>query len=203
MELLTRSGSHTFDDFCGLIRDDQKADLIDGVIYIASPESTEANCLFLWLASLMVDFAEVKDLGSVFGSRVAIRLDDRNGPEPDVLFVCKHRSDIVQKNHIDGPPDLVVEVVSPESVHRDYVTKRDLYQQFGIPEYWIIDEELDRIILHRLDRQGEYRVVRPRKGVLTSRAMPGFWLRIDWLWQETRPMKVTALAQLLGEDGEH
>lgn len=202
MELLTRSGSYTFDDFCATIRDDQKADLIDGVIYMASPESIEANDLFVWLLRLLADYADARDLGSVYGSRVAIRLDNRNGPEPDILFVRKDRSDIVQKNHIDGAPDLVVEVVSPESVHRDYVTKRDLYQQFGISEYWVIDEELNRVILYRLDRQGEYRVVRPRKGVLTSRAMPGFWLRIDWLWQETRPMKVTALAQLLGEDGE-
>jgi len=45
-----RTGPYTFDDFCEMVREDQKADLIDGVIYMASPENTEANDLFVWLS---------------------------------------------------------------------------------------------------------------------------------------------------------
>ncbi|MFN4261750.1 MAG: Uma2 family endonuclease, partial [Gemmataceae bacterium] len=82
-----RSGTFTYKDFRALIRDDQKADLIDGVIYVASPENTDANRLFGWLFSLMLDFADLKNLGLVLGSRVACRLDEHHAPEPDILFV--------------------------------------------------------------------------------------------------------------------
>src|SRR5206468_2321456 len=107
-----RTGPHTFDDFCLLVREDQKADLINGVIYMASPENTDANELFVWFVSLMYDFAQLRDLGKVYGSRVAFRPDDKNGPEPDIAFVRKKRLGRVKRGRVEGPPDLAVEIVS-------------------------------------------------------------------------------------------
>ena len=49
----------------------------------------------------------------------------------------------------------------------------------------------------RLDAGGKYKDVRPRKGVLRSEVLPGFWLRPEWLWQEPRPRKTDVLAELL------
>src|SRR5690349_21351419 len=69
-----RTGPYTFDDFCAMIREDQKADLIDGVIYMASPENTDDNKLFVWLITVMNLFARKRKLGQIFGSRVALRL---------------------------------------------------------------------------------------------------------------------------------
>ena len=77
----------TFNEFCFLVKDGEKADLIDGVIYMASPENTDANDLFVWLVSLMRFFVDAEDLGKIYGSRVAFRLTDTNSPEPDIAFV--------------------------------------------------------------------------------------------------------------------
>jgi Uma2 family endonuclease len=197
MKLVDRTGSYTFEDFCFLVNEDRKADLIDGVIYMASPENTDANKLFLWLAGLMDEYAEEKGLGEVFGSRVALRLNDRNGPEPDILFVRADRRHLIKRGHIDGPADLVVEIVSPDSVERDYVKKRRQYERFKVPEYWIIDEEEQKMTLLRLGPRGKYREVKPRKGELQSEALEGFWLRPEWLWQDPRPRKRDVLRQLL------
>jgi Uma2 family endonuclease len=199
MSIATRSGVYTFEDFCCLVKDGQKADLIDGVIYMASPESTEANDLFGWLFRLMGDFVEERDLGKVYGSRVAFRLAERQSPEPDIAFMRKERLHLVQRGHVDGPPDLAVEIVSPDSVERDYVAKREQYRQARVPEYWIVDEMERRVTLLRLTAGGAYREVGPRKGVLSSQALPGFWLRPEWLWQDPRPKKAAVLAELLKE----
>ena len=142
MKTMTRTGPYTFDDFCHLVRDGQKADLIDEGIYIASPESTGANDLFVWLLSLLKFFVQRQKSGKVFGSRVAFRLDTQNSPEPDIAFMRKERLDLVHRGYVDGPPDLAVEIVSPESVDRDYDTKRRQYEEAGVPEYWIVDELL-------------------------------------------------------------
>jgi Uma2 family endonuclease len=192
----TRSGPITFEDFCVIIKPEQKADLIDGVIFMASPESLDANDLFLWLVSLIRDFVEDRQLGKVYGSRVAFRLGPKHGPEPDIGFVRQDRLHLSRKTFFDGPPDLAIEIVSPESVERDYVKKRALYQQTGVPEYWIIDEELRKVILLRPDRKGEYREVRPTKGMLSSRVLDGFRLRPEWLWQNSRPKRAEILARM-------
>jgi Uma2 family endonuclease len=198
MATATTNQRLSFDEFCDLVREDQKADLINGVIYLASPDNTDANRLFVWLTGLMDDFAEEKSLGSVFGCRVAFRLGETSGPEPDIAFVSKEREHLVKRGRVEGAPDLAVEIVSPDSVERDYETKRDLYEEAGVREYWIVDEIEKRVTLLRLDRHGKYRPVRPRGDVLHSQVLPGFWLRRQWLWQTPRPKKSEVLKQILG-----
>lgn len=193
-----RTGPYTFEDFCKIIRDDRKADLIDGVIYMASPENPDANKLFLWLAAIMDNYALRKKLGEVYGSRVAFRLDDEHGPEPDIAFVRTEHLDRVQRGRVVGAADLAVEIVSPESVERDYEFKRELYQEYGISEYWIIDEMDHTVTLLRL-KKGKYLVVRPKKGVLHSEVLSGFWLRPEWLWQKPRPDTFETLLEILAK----
>jgi Uma2 family endonuclease len=191
-----RAGPYTFDDFCEMFREDQKADLIDGVIYMASPENPDANELFLWLASIMSWYARKKKLGKVYGSRVAFKLDEEHGPEPDIAFILSEHLDRVKRGRVEGPADLAVEIVSPESVERDYDRKRELYEEHGIPEYWIIDEMEEKVTLFRLKR-GKYHLVRPKKGEFHSEVLSGFWLRPEWLWQNPRPDEIETVQQIL------
>jgi Uma2 family endonuclease len=199
----TQARYFTFEDFCYLVREDQKADLIDGIIYMASPENTDANDLFLWLSTVMYGYVERKKLGYVFGSRVAFRLDERNGPEPDIAFVLLEHADRINRGRVVGPPDLAVEIVSPESRERDYDKKRKQYQRAGVPEYWIIDEDERTILLLRLDARKKYREVRPRRGLFHSETLPGFYLDPSWLWQESRPFALDIAQELLaGSSGK-
>jgi Uma2 family endonuclease len=191
-----RSGPITFDAFCSRVADGQKADLIDGVIYMASPDNTDAGDLFVWLITILYDFCDTHDLGKVYGSRIAFKLDEKNSPEPDIAVVLKDHLDRVERGHVRGPADLAIEIVSPESVERDYEKKRNLYEKFAFPEYWIIDEELQRVTLLRLGSKG-YKEVRPRKGILVSKVLPGFWLRPEWTWQQPRRRKADVLADIL------
>src|SRR5262245_3081010 len=128
MKTATRKGRVTFEDFCFLVKEDQKADLIDGVIYMPSPENTDANSLFMWYGGLLDLYAEELELGRVFGLKVALRLDDSNGPEPDLVFVANNRLRLVQWGHIDRSADMAVEIVTPESIDRDYTKKRKQYE---------------------------------------------------------------------------
>jgi Uma2 family endonuclease len=197
MASASRVQRFTFDDFCVLVKQGQKADLIDGVIYMASPDNTNANELSAWLISLVYDYVQVKQLGKVYHSRVALRLDDLNAPEPDLLFIRTSRLHLVQRGFIAGPADLAVEIVSPESVERDYQKKRSLFEAAGILEYWIIDEMKQQVALLSLSPKGKYRQVRPKNSELQSQVLSGFWFRPAWFWQDPLPIKMEILEQIL------
>ncbi len=153
-----------------IVQEDQKADLIDGVICLTlDPKAIAENDLFGWLLLVLIGlYVRKKKLGKIHGSRVACRLDDTNAPEPDILFVAEKNRDRLNRGGVEGPPDLAIEIVSPESVERDYDNKRRQYQRFKIPEYWIIDEHERKVTLLRLDARGKYREVAARKGAFHS-----------------------------------
>lgn len=188
----------TFDEFCFLVKDKQKADLIDGVIHMASPDNLDANDITTWLSGLLYDFVVEGDLGKIWILRVAFRLDLKNAPEPDIGFVLKNRLHLAKRGYFDGHPDAAFEIVSPESIERDYIKKLQQYEEFGVREYWIIDEIEETVTLHRLNKKGKYQEVRPKSGIHHSEVIDGFWLDPKWLWQRPLPRKSTILKQLLG-----
>jgi Uma2 family endonuclease len=198
IRLAERVGPYTYEDFCCMIREDQKADLINGVIYLASPENTDSNDLFIWLVTVMNLFVRRKKLGQIYGSRVALRLAEKHGPEPDITFVRTENMDRIAWGGIVGPADLAVEIVSPDSVERDYYLKRELYEEYGIPEYWIIDE-MDQSVTQLRLKQRKYREVRPKTGEILSQVLTGFWFRPEWLWQQPRPDEIETLDTILSK----
>jgi Uma2 family endonuclease len=187
----------TFDDFCRIIKDHQKADLIDGVIHMASPENLAANDLFVWLISVMSAFVHELRLGTVYGSRVAFRLDRLGSPEPDIAFVRTERLHLAQFGYFDGPPDLGVEIVSPDSVERDYEQKRQQFERAGVREYWIIDPLEQKATILRLGRNRKYREIPQKRGRIDSKVLAGFWLKTGWLWELPHPTVREVLARLI------
>jgi len=184
--LPTRRGDITFGEFVKIVPDGQKADLLDGVIYMASPDNTDAAGLNSWLGSLIHAFVEKDDLGSVYFSRVAYRLGKKWAPEPDIGFVPKEWESTRRRGFINGPPALAIEIVSPDSVGRDYIQKRAMYERSGVPEYWIIDPDEKKatfLILHG----GRYEAAKAVNHIFSSKSLPGFRLDERWLWKTSRP----------------
>lgn len=181
-----RSGAYGFSEFLELVREDQKADLLNGAIFMASPENVAHNQLVGWLYRLLQEFVERRDLGIVTINRVAYRLSSRSAPEPDLAFVAKARSQIIKPGYVDGPPDLAIEVVSPDSADRDLVHKRELYESAGVREYWIIDADDNRAQFLVLD-SARYTDGPLVEGWFRSTVLQGFQLNPEHLWDDSRP----------------
>ena len=187
----------TFDEFYEMVREDQKADLIDGVIHMASPESLEGNDLVGWVLVVLRLFVRQRNLGQVYFERVAFRLAEHQSPEPDIAFVRRDRLHLARYGFFDGPPDVAFEFVSPESVQRDYEVKRRKYEEAKVSEYWIIDEHMQTVQLLHAGTDGVYQETEPVEGRFESRAIPGFHLRPEWLWQSPMPDEMQILLDML------
>ncbi len=186
------------EQFYALVEDGQKADLIDGVIYMASPETLRQNRLTGFIWQILAQYCELKDLGEVFGSRFAFILSPHRAPEPDVAVVRKERLHLVQEHGMEGGPDIAVEIVSRDSRHRDTVDKRRLYQEAGVSEYWLIDPVKREAVFLRL-KDGQYEAVALEEGrIFRSTVLPGFFLELDWLFGPQPPKVKDALRAITG-----
>jgi Uma2 family endonuclease len=114
-----------------------KEEMIDGKMFYMGPTpSTRHNTAALNIAATLSNVLKGGPC-RVFPDRTTIYLDEKNHVIPDVMVVCN--PDIIKGKGIYGPPDLVVEVLSPSSARHDRRTKLDAYSKFGIREYWIVD----------------------------------------------------------------
>lgn len=107
------------------------------------------------------------DRGETIFAPVDVHLDNENVVQPDVLFVSNDNADIIHEDAIYGSPDIAVEVLSTKRT-LDLVKKRDVYERFQIPEYFVVDPKT-RVVTTFYLINGRYEEQAPRLGVLKSR----------------------------------
>jgi len=166
------------------------AEWVDGEVELMSAAvSSNHQRIGNFLFRVLTEFVEVHDLGEVFQLEFQMKLArERRGREPDLFFVAKSRLDRLKGNYFDGAGDLVIEIISPESIARDTVDKFGEYQSGGVPEFWLIDPPSQQIHFFQRDENGLFQpAFSDADGVYYSTGLPGFWLREEWLWQSPMP----------------
>ena len=186
----------SYEEFLEWADEDTLAEWVDGVVIMTSPASVRHQEIANFLISVFSTFTELHSLGKILDGPFQMKLP-RSGREPDVLFIAKEHLARLKRTYLDGPADLVVEIISPESEERDRSSKFYEYQDAGVPEYWLIDPMLEQANFYQLDDSGRYQEVAPDDlGVVRSRALPGFWLRVAWLWKDPLPNPIEALLEI-------
>ena len=172
----TKLNKLTYEDYLKT-PDDERWELLDGeLLMVASPNTahqTVAGNIFLHLSLFVRD----GKLGRVFVAPYDVVLSTHNVLQPDVLFIPEEQRSIITSENVKGSPALVVEVISPSSGARDRETKRRIYAQQGVGEYWLVDPFAKTVSIMVL--QGEqFREVGAygSNDVLTSPALPGLAL---------------------------
>ncbi len=189
----------TEEEFIEWCDEDIRAEFVEGEVIVFSPTSIIHGEIASFLNVLMGAYASKNQLGKVLASDIQVRLSPNVRREPDLLFIAQERQGIMRKNHIEGAPDLVVEIVSPESVERDWYEKHMEYERAGVREYWVIDPRHERMVIYVLNDAGEYETVAPDEDdptILRSVVLAGFWLRPEWLWQDSLPSVWDAAREL-------
>lgn len=130
------SHKYTYSDY--LTWDDGKRwEIIDGEVYDMTPAPTTFHQdVALSISHLLVDQLEGTPCRP-FISPIDVVLSEENVVQPDVIVVCDKKK--ILESHINGAPDLVIEILSPSTTVRDRREKKDLYEKFGVKEYLLVD----------------------------------------------------------------
>lgn len=162
---------------------------VDGKVIEMSNPSIEHQNLSDFLTAILRFFVEAKRCGRVISAPFQIKFDFRpSGRQPDIMFVSNENLYRLEKQYVNQKADLIVEIVSPESISRDTREKFKEYEAAGIEEYWIIDYELRTANFYGFDENGKYKLLPlGAGGRFESRVIEGLWIETEWLWQENLP----------------
>lgn len=190
------------DQFLSHLDEDDWTEWVQGKVITLSPASNRHQALSDFLLALLLLFVQSRKLGTVRSAPFLMVLRDQNrAREPDLLFVRREHSDRIRESHLEGPADLVVEIVSADSISRDRGEKFVEYEEAGIPEYWLFDPQRKQAEIYRLQAAEEgphryNRVLPDPDGYFRSQILEGFRLRPEWLWREPPPDVLDAAREL-------
>ncbi len=176
-----RSSQLTYEDYLLFPDDGKRHEIIDGDHCVTPAPKTKHQKVSFNLTVAIGSFVKQRGLGLVLAAPSDVILSDENVVQPDLLFVSTARANIVTEDNIRGAPDLVVEIISETTRKKDEVTKRKLYERFGVQEYWIVDPELETVKIFRRAQQGYGRAVELSKeadDILTTELLAGLKLAL-------------------------
>jgi Uma2 family endonuclease len=186
----------TYEEFLKLCDEDTLAEWVDGEVIYYSPASMKHQDIVLWLAKIISEYVLSKNMGKVLIAPFQMYLKDINrGREPDILFISNQNLARLNTNYMEGPADLVIEVISEESRMRDKKIKFKEYEKAGIKEYWLIDP-YNKVANFYLLKENKYQKIEPKQNIYHSEVIKNFWLNINWLFEDPLPKVIDVLREL-------
>jgi len=163
----------TYGDWLGYPDDGRLYELIEGELLMTPPPSTEHQRISRDLGYWLISHLREHDGGEVLSAPTGVKLSDEDVLEPDLLVVLREHLDRIGHQVVEGPPDLVVEILSAGTAKRDLGPKRRAYKDAGVVEYWIVDPESESVEVLTLEhgRYQRFGLFR-RSDVLRSQVLP-------------------------------
>ena len=192
----------SYEEFLRWADEDTHAEWVNGEVIEFMPAKPIHQSISYFLVHLLGYFNDLFRLGQIRFAPMEMRLrGGRSSREPDILFIKQANLHRLNENRLEGPADLVIEIVSDDSVTRDRRDKLKEYQEAGITEYWIIDPRPGKLRadFYRLNEARQYELFGLDEDErVESQVLPGFWLRPQWLWQSDTLNPMQIFGEIIG-----
>ena len=140
----------TYRDYEALPNDGRRYEIHDGELSVTPAPGTRHQGAIVNLIGLLLEHVRSRGLGKIFVAPTDCIMSNVTVVQPDVLYIATDRLAIISERGIEGPPTLVVEVLSPSTTRIDRSRKLQLYAHHAVPHYWIVDPERRAIEVYRL-----------------------------------------------------
>ena len=148
-----KENSLTYDDYAA-IDDGNRYELRQGQLERMSPAPSSIHQMINFQIQKCLT-KSCEDAYFILHAPIDVILSEEEVRQPDVVLIHRDRKGIIKKRGITGAPDLVVEILSPSTLKRDKIDKRKTYENYAVPEYWIVDPDsfvLEQFVL----KNGQY-----------------------------------------------
>jgi Uma2 family endonuclease len=174
---------------------DRHVEWVDGRVVELSPITVAHDDLTTFFVRILGEWVERQQVGQLrkepFQMKTGPKLPGRS---PDVMFISKRSAQRLKDTYLDGPADLVIEVISKGSRSVDRGAKYFEYETGGVKEYWLIDPDRRQAEFYRLGRDRVYHLVPiGDDDLFHSQVLKGLWLKVGWLWQKPLPTVASVL----------
>ncbi|MEK6782864.1 MAG: Uma2 family endonuclease [Bacteroidota bacterium] len=145
------------------------AELIDNIIYMSPSPISKHQVILNKINVQLYTHLEKNNLGMVYLAPLDVYLDEKsNAVQPDLSVVLNGGKARVDENgFIQGVPDLIVEILSTGNREYNLVKKKELYQRFGVKEYWVVDPDTKLTQGFQLQK-GKYNLISDQTGKMES-----------------------------------
>ena len=147
-------GNFTYEDLRYTPDDGKRYEVLEGDLIVSLSPKVKHQRMVHKLV-LLLWRVEAAGLGVALPAPMDVVLSEGDVVEPDLLFIAKERLGIVTEDNVQGAPDLVVEIISEGSRKRDVITKRHIYERYGVRFYWLVDPEEETVRVFEL-KDGAY-----------------------------------------------
>ena len=160
--------------------DGRRYQLIEGDLDVTPAPSATHQRVSRNLEFFLTDHIRRHRLGVILYAPIDVLLAPDTVVQPDVVFVSRERRSLVTERGIEGPPDLVVEVLSPKTRRLDRTTKMRVFARFGVRECWLVDPEAQTFEIFTLSGSA-YVLVQAASGSETASSdlFPGLTLSLE------------------------
>lgn len=141
--------------------------LLNGELVMSPSPNRQHQKLIVELTRQMAQVCVDKNIGEVYVAPCDVYLDDENVVQPDIFFFTNERLHLLSDRGAEGAPDLVIELLSPSNAYYDLRYKLDLYEKFGVQEYFIADPEDNTVMAYTL-QDGRFKEQYREKGIIRS-----------------------------------
>lgn len=179
------STKFTYEDYLLFPSDGNRHELIDGEHFMTPSPITKHQKISRNLLGALYMFTQRKKCGHLFAAPMDVVLSDFDVVQPDLLFITNNRASIITEKNIQGPPDLVIEILSESSRKTDEMIKRKLYERYRVSEYWIVDPELESVKIYRFSDKGYSRIAElsvETNDMLASPLLPDWQLPLSHIF---------------------
>ena len=178
----SKQGGYTYEDYVKIPEEPgYRFEVLEGILVREPSPSMHHQRVSSALYRQLADFFDNFDpKGELFFAPLDVTLTTSNVLQPDIFFVSAARRRIMREERIDGPCDLVVEIMSPSNRRKDRLQKMEIYRKAGIPHYWLVDPEENTLEAFML-KEGSYTLefVGGPGDTFTHPEFPGLDLDLD------------------------
>ena len=177
----------TYQDYLLLPDDGNRYEVMEGDLYMTPAPLTRHQIIVGRIHHLLMSHLEKEESGTVLMAPCDVLLSEIDVMQPDLVVVLPGGLATITAKHIQGPPDVVIEVLSPSTAKRDRELKRKRYEHFGVREYWLVDPSASCLEILQL-QHGQYTnmgsVTSPNQ--CSTDLLPGLIIDLSWIFHQHR-----------------